>query len=91
MNKLIAESKDVSKNTIFISHIAYVAVGKLSRKIPSNIASDISVVHNFFSALEIVIYDSDRKIYYDDILKLLFNVGGCRHKNAHTGSSRIDD
>jgi proteasome component ECM29 len=50
MNKLIAESKDDNK----LRGIAYVAVGKLARKIPNTIASDISVVHSFFSALETV-------------------------------------
>ena len=33
---------------------AYVAVGKLARKMPTTIAGDMSIVHNFFSALESV-------------------------------------
>jgi proteasome component ECM29 len=47
MNKVIANSKDDAK----IRGLAYVAVGKLARKIPNTISTDISIVHSFFSAL----------------------------------------
>lgn len=47
MNKVIANSKDDGK----IRGLAYVAVGKLARKIPNTISTDISIVHSFYSAL----------------------------------------
>lgn len=47
MNKVIANSKDDAK----IRGLAYVAVGKLARKIPNTISTDISIVHSFYSAL----------------------------------------
>lgn len=67
MNKIIAESKDDSK----LRGLAYVAVGKLSRKIPSTIANDISVVHNFFNALQNE--DNDTKLHIQEALVLMID------------------
>ncbi|RNA28281.1 proteasome-associated ECM29 -like protein [Brachionus plicatilis] len=67
MNKVIAESKDDSK----LRGLAYVAVGKLSRKIPTTIANDISVVHNFFSALQNE--DADTKLNIQEALVLMID------------------
>ena len=73
MNKLIAESNDDNK----LRGLAYVAVGKLARKIPDTIANDISVVHNFFSALEKE--DSDTKMNIQEALVLM--IDAFRNKN----------
>ncbi|CAF0720691.1 unnamed protein product [Brachionus calyciflorus] len=67
MNKIIAESKDDSK----LRGLAYVAVGKLSRKIPSTISNDISIVHNFFNALQTE--DSDTKLNIQEALVLMID------------------
>jgi proteasome component ECM29 len=67
MNKVIAESKDDSK----LRGLAYVAVGKLSRKIPSTISNDISVVHNFFNALQSE--DADTKLNIQEALVLMID------------------
>ena len=67
MNKVIAESKDDSK----LRGLAYVAVGKLSRKIPSTISNDISVVHNFFNALQTE--DADTKLNIQEALMLMID------------------
>jgi proteasome component ECM29 len=78
MNKLIAESKDDNK----LRGLAYVAVGKLARKIPDTIANDISVVHNFFSALEKE--DSDTKMNIQEALVLM--IDAFRNKNKDVKS-----
>lgn len=67
MNKVIAESKDDNK----LRGLAYVAVGKLSRKIPNTISNDISVVHNFFNALQNE--DSDTKLNIQEALVLMID------------------
>lgn len=51
--------------------LAYVAVGKLARKIPNTISSDISIVHNFFSALQNE--DSDTKLHIQEALVLMMD------------------
>ena len=67
LNKLIAETKDDSK----LRGLAYVGIGKLSRKIPSTITNDISLVHSFFSALEKE--DSDTKMHIQEALTLIID------------------
>ncbi len=67
MNKVIAESKEDNK----LRGLAYIAVGKLARKIPNTIANDISIVHNFFSALEKE--DSDTKMNIQEALVLMID------------------
>ena len=51
--------------------MAYVAVGKLARRIPNTISSDISIVHNFFSALQNE--DSDTKMHIQEALTLMMD------------------
>ena len=80
MNKLIAESKDDNK----LRGVAYVAVGKLARKIPNTIASDISVVHSFFSALETVSWKKSDNILKIFVFKGLYKNPPEKLKNATT-------
>ncbi len=51
LNKLINETKDDNK----LRGLAYVAVGKLARRIPNVFATDTNIVQNFFNALAMVI------------------------------------
>jgi len=48
-----------------------VGVGKLARRIPNTISSDISIVHNFFSALQNE--DSDTKMHIQEALVLMMD------------------
>jgi proteasome component ECM29 len=68
VNKLIADKKADSK----LRGLAYVAVGKLSRRIPSTVSSDISIVHNFFSALESE-QDTDTRMHIQEALVLMMD------------------
>lgn len=67
MNKVIANAKDDAK----IRGLAYVAVGKLARKIPNTISTDISIVHSFFSAL--AIEELDIKMHIQEALVLMID------------------
>jgi len=67
MNKVIANSKDDSK----IRGLAYVAVGKLARKIPNTVSTDISIVHSFFSALSTE--ELDIKMHIQEALVLMID------------------
>ncbi len=49
--------------------LAYVAVGKLARKLPNIIVNDISIVHNFFSCL--AKEDMDTKLHIQEALTLM--------------------
>lgn len=67
MNKVIANAKDDGK----IRGLAYVAVGKLARKIPNTISTDISIVHSFFSAL--ASEELDIKMHIQEALVLMID------------------
>ena len=67
MNKIIASARDEPK----LRGLAYVAVGKLARKIPNTITADISIVHSFFSALEAE--EHDIKMHIQEALVLMID------------------
>jgi proteasome component ECM29 len=69
MNKVIANTNN--KDDIKLRGLAYVAVGKLARKIPNTITSDISIVHSFFSALESE--EHDLKMHIQEALVLMID------------------
>ena len=47
MTKLIAESTDDAK----LRSLAYVAVGKISRRVPQIVGKDVGLLQTFFDAL----------------------------------------
>lgn len=67
LNKVIVESKDDGK----LRGLSYIAIGKLSKRIPSTISNDINLVRNFFNALSSE--DLDTKLNIQEALVLMID------------------